>query len=85
MDHTPIETGSRLWTVKAAARARGVYAPRLWDAIRTGELAAFQVGQWLRVRLEDVDAWIQSRRYDAANPRLKPRATSKRESRAAGG
>jgi hypothetical protein len=75
-------TGSPLFTVSAAARARGLYARRLWNAIRAGDLPAFQVGHWLRVRIEDLDAWVESQRYDPnQKPRLKEAAG--RASRAA--
>jgi len=78
--NTDAPTGSRLWTVSAAARARGVYARRLWAAIRTGRLPAFQVGHWLRVRLEDVDAWIDTQRYDT-NQKSGINEAPRRESR----
>lgn len=52
-------TETKLVRVREAARRRGVYVRRLWAAIRSGELPAYQIGGWLRVRLSDVDRWIE--------------------------
>jgi len=54
---------SKLFLVKRAAEIRGIYAPRLWRAIRSGQLPAYRVGSWLRVRLKEVDRWIDSQRF----------------------
>ena len=55
---------SKLIPVREAARSRGVYVRRLWTAIREGELPAYRIGSWLRVRLADVDTWIETRRVE---------------------
>jgi len=55
-------TTERLISVRDAGRLRGIHAPRLWAAIRDGSLPAFQIGGWLRVRIGDVDRWIESMR-----------------------
>ena len=52
-----------LHRVTAAARLRGIHPRHLWAAIRDGDLLAYKVGAWLWVRLEDVDAWIESTRF----------------------
>jgi excisionase family DNA binding protein len=54
---------SRLFLVKRAAELRGIYPPRLWRAIRRGQVPAYRIGAWLRVRLEDVDHWIDSQKF----------------------
>jgi excisionase family DNA binding protein len=66
--------GAKLVPVREAARCRGLYARRLWMAIRDGSLPAYQIGGWLRVRLADVDAWIETRRVLAAEPRTDDRS-----------
>jgi len=54
--------------VRKAARLRGLYAGRLWTAIRDGSLPAYQIGGWLRVRLADVDTWIEAHRIRRVPP-----------------
>jgi len=49
-------------TVSEAARRRGIYAPRIRRAIRSGALPGYRIGAWLRVRLPDVDAWLAAQR-----------------------
>lgn len=51
-----------LLTVREAARYHGIYPRQLWRSIRDGSLPAYQIGGWQRVRLADVDAWLESRR-----------------------
>ncbi|GAF85910.1 unnamed protein product [marine sediment metagenome] len=70
-------TGShdpRLIPVREAARLRGIYARRLWAAIQDGALPAYKIGGWLRVRLADVDDWIESTRFQPL-PRADERGT----------
>jgi len=55
---------SKLIPVRKAARLRGLSDRRLWLAIREGALPAYQIGGWLRVRLTDVDRWIESMRIN---------------------
>ena len=62
MDTTTPTDLNRLVTVRQAAVLRGVYVRRLWAAIRDGSLPAYQIGGWLRVRLADVDEWIETMR-----------------------
>jgi hypothetical protein len=45
-------------------------------------LRAFQIGGWLRVRLEDVDAWLEGQKYDP-HQKLRLEEPSRREGRAA--
>ena len=65
-----ITSDSELIPVRQAARLRGLYARRLWVAIREGALPAYQIGGWLRVRLTDVDCWIESMRVEPASNAL---------------
>ncbi len=51
-----------LITVPVAARERNLGERQLRRAIEANELPAYQIGGWTRVRLGDVDEWIQSRR-----------------------
>ena len=56
------ETDRALVTVREAARHHGIYPRQLWRSIRDGSLTAYQIGGWQRVRLTDVDAWLETRR-----------------------
>lgn len=67
MSASSTDPRGRLQSVGAAARERGIYPPRLWRAIRDGELPAYKIGHWLRVRPEDVDQWLEARRYTPPN------------------
>ncbi len=57
------ETAQELIPVRKAARATGISDRRLWTAIRNGDLAAYQIGGWKYVRMADLDAWIETKRY----------------------
>ena len=52
-----------LVTLATAARETGITRKRLRAAISAGALPAYQVGAWLRVRLGDVDRWLEFHRY----------------------
>jgi excisionase family DNA binding protein len=54
------ETDRALVTVREAARHHGIYPRHLWRSIRDGSLPAYQIGGWQRVRLSDVDAWLEA-------------------------
>ncbi len=56
------ETDRALVTVREAARHHGIYPRQLWRSIRDGSLPAYQIGGWQRVRLADVEAWLETRR-----------------------
>ncbi len=56
------ETDRALVTVREAARHHGIYPRQLWRSIRNGSLPAYQIGGWQRVRLADVEAWLETRR-----------------------
>jgi excisionase family DNA binding protein len=49
-------------TLAAVVRRTGLGRRQLRAAIDNGELTAFAVGGWLRVRWVDVQSWIESRR-----------------------
>jgi hypothetical protein len=66
MSHTsPSYNKDALLPISIAARERSLHPKRLRAAIRSGSLPAFQVGAWLRVKLRDVDAWLNGQRYQA--------------------
>ena len=64
------ETDRALVTVREAARHHGIYPRQLWRSIRDGSLRAYQIGGWQRVRLADVEAWLETRRVQP--PRTAP-------------
>ena len=55
---------AKLLTIRQASQLRGITPPRLRKAIKDGELAGYQLGAWIRVRLCDVDSLIESMRYE---------------------
>ena len=55
----------RLVTLATAAHETGITRKRLRAAINYGSLPAYQVGAWLRVRLADIDRWLEDHRYPA--------------------
>ena len=60
MDATPdVEP---LITVRRAARAVGIGRHLLFQAAERGELAIFDPGEWARVKLSDVTAWLERTR-----------------------
>jgi excisionase family DNA binding protein len=62
MDATsPLEI-ERLVTVRQAARMLGIGRHVLFQAAEHGELAVFDPGGWSRVRLSDVQAWLERTR-----------------------
>jgi excisionase family DNA binding protein len=46
-----------------AERFRIASARKIREAIRAGELPAFRVGHWNRVRLSDFQRWIETLRF----------------------
>jgi hypothetical protein len=54
--------------ITEAARIRRIPPRRIRTAIFKGELPAYQIGV-LRVRLRELDAWIDSRRYPSSSER----------------
>jgi excisionase family DNA binding protein len=61
------QNDGRLNTVPRAAALRGIGIRQLRAAIATGEVRAYQIGGWPRVRLADVDSWIESKRVAATD------------------
>jgi excisionase family DNA binding protein len=58
---------SALRTVPSAAAHFDLPARILREAIEEGEIDSFRFGRrWLRVRLADVETWIQAHRLHAA-------------------
>ncbi len=54
---------SELLSLRQAARRLGIAERVLRQAVRSGELPAFRLGQrTLRVKPTDLDGWIQDRR-----------------------
>ncbi len=60
MDATPAV--ERLVTVRQAARLFGVGRHLLFQAAERGELEIYDAGGWARVRLSDVEAWLEHTR-----------------------
>jgi excisionase family DNA binding protein len=71
MEHINLETPEatrnsyRLVTLATAARETGITRKRLRAAVSDGTLPAYQIGAWLRIRLADIDQWLEDRRYPA--------------------
>ena len=57
----------RLLNVGALAARLGLPEKRIRHAIRSGELPAFQIGAWRRVRLGDARAWLEGQRFRPDN------------------
>ena len=53
---------TQLLTVPGAARHLGIGPKQLYRAIRAQELAVVRIGRWPRVRLPDLQAWIDRKR-----------------------
>ena len=58
----PAADVERLVTVRQAARMFGIGRHLLYRACEAGELAIFDPGGWARVRLSDVEAWLERTR-----------------------
>jgi excisionase family DNA binding protein len=52
-------------TLPAAARRIGVGAEQIRRAVREGELSAYAIGGWRRLRWTEVLAWLEGRRVRA--------------------
>ena len=55
-------TDLRTLTPRELAERSGIGANRIRAAIRTGELTAFHVGTWARVKPRDFLLWLESQR-----------------------
>lgn len=53
------EVSPPLLPIRQAARRHGLNSHHFYRAIRRGELSAYRIGGWVRVRPNDVDAWIE--------------------------
>ncbi len=62
-----IKPDRALVTIPEAARHYGIFPRQLWRSIRDGSLPAYQIGGWQRVRLADVDAWLETRRVPCSH------------------
>ncbi len=51
-----------LMTLPAAARRSGLGVRQLRRAVKLGELTVYRVGEWPRVRWNDVLRWIEAQR-----------------------
>jgi predicted DNA-binding transcriptional regulator AlpA len=54
-------------SIPEASRLSGIGLPQFRRAISAGDLAAFEVGGWKRVRWSDVVRWIESQRVPVTN------------------
>lgn len=52
-------------TLPRVARVKGIGVRQLRRAVRDGELTAFGIGKWPRVREADVDSWIERQRVQS--------------------
>lgn len=59
----PSKSDSDWLTATAACRRLGVTRRTLFRLIDTGELPAYKIGHWIRVRVADIEA------YERAHPR----------------
>ena len=55
---------SQLLTPSELARRLGLPVKRIRLAIRQGDLAAYSIGAWRRVRVRDAEEWLSRHRYD---------------------
>ncbi len=60
----PKSTGERWMGVPEAAEYLGVVVRTVYRLIDTGDIPAFKVGRVIRMRREDVDAFLESRRIE---------------------
>ena len=65
---TETPSTNHLMTIRSAAEARGLDPRCLWRAIREGQLKAYKIDHRYRVRLQDVDSWIEGSRYEPNSP-----------------
>lgn len=56
---------NQLTTMPRAAKARRIGVKQLRKAARAGELPIYPIGSWQRVKLDDVDRWLESKRVGA--------------------
>ncbi len=52
-------------TIPQASKILGIGPRQIRRACREGEIAVFQIGDWPRVRLEDVRRWVGAQRVPA--------------------
>ncbi len=67
------DEAAELLTLPRAARKVGVGVRQIRRAVRCGDLPAYQIGAWPRVRRSDLFRWISSQRVrptDHAHRRL---------------
>ena len=55
-----------------AAKAAGMGRSKLFEEIRDGRLRAVKIGRSTRIRVEDLQAWLDSR--PAVEPKMHPTA-----------
>jgi excisionase family DNA binding protein len=61
MDAPPVDV-ERLVTVRQAARLFGIGRHLLFQAAERGELDVFDPGGWARVKITDVQRWLERTR-----------------------
>lgn len=62
MPVVPKSTGERWMGVPEAAEYLGVVVRTVYGLINTEEIPAYKLGRVIRLKREDVDAWLESRR-----------------------
>ena len=68
-------TGERLLTARDVATHCGLSTRAVYDAIRRGELQAIRICSRIRIRPEDLDAWLAAGEVDPPR-RLRPAPAS---------
>ena len=58
-----IQSSGPLLTLNSAAARCGLHRERLRKAICAGELPAYRIGAWWRVRASDLESWLETHRY----------------------
>lgn len=76
MINTPDETTEEFYKPAQIAKKLGINVMLVYHAISDGELVAYQLGKGYRIRPEDYDAWIESRRGVKTTAGRKKKKTS---------
>lgn len=69
MSSRPISTARRLAPIDAGAQIAGLHPRSLRRAISAGELTGYKFGRALRIDLDELDRWIDSKRIPNARTR----------------
>ena len=70
-----IETGELMTIPQLQNRLGGIGRSKTYELIRTGQIKSYKIGRLLRVRHEDVDAYLEANQY---SPPVTTREKSRR-------